>query len=936
MSYYNELSKDDDFNKALSLGYIEKNIINEITDELIFSFRPYQEEALAIFDFFINKDDGDQLKQEIFEETDGFKCPYYGFEMATGSGKTILIAAFIIYLKKVLGVKNFLILTPPRTTIYYKTIKEFDISSIKCLFTNQTKYKYNLITGENYKDKTVEFDENADFNIYIFNISKFFESKANVKSVDKQWEESIWRDNDNNVISIRQFLKNQEDLVIITDEAHHFQKYTREGKETKRGMSSGDIIINLQPIFVIEFTATMIEIDDIRRTQKAIYKYPLDRYIQELFGKKIHAWGIPREFESKKSKKDKKKNNRSAQTVFNLSKPQNQEEPGESLLLLDTEPQAEGGEVTKFDQKLILYSFFIHILKRYALGYNITKNLRFKPILLIRARSKNHIENVHEFILSLSENRNFVLNFWNDFLENDKTVIVNHLKQKDFSKIFPQIKDISGNSFYIHYENRKNREIKDLFENIENNQIEVLVQHEIATEGWNIDNIYTILILSNSPSDIRTYIKQLIGRGLRLLKEKREFDDEPIEELKVQTELLHVVCDQGHQFESFVKNIRQIGTDLGLISKYFDVESEKIKKKNKIIIPDILTKYNDIFLPELEYLSHTTFNTETELLNKLEKKHLKLELFKQNIIGPYNREAGNRCIKYIKQRQVGIVDIITGDILADANTKIKKEIKNLDFSDEDIENIVDELIGTIPILPSSENTWNKLFSNLKSFFSYKFRYYSLNQGRDLKRIKEKFIKDLIEHIKGIMAGYLDAKLEIKKKILLKEVFPQHDIYLKFDSNGDIKSYKKDEKDEIISHKKDLSSYEIIGFVKSYFHYNQFDSLQEYLLGLILDKLDDVEFWIKNRRKSQFTIPYGIGQTLNPDFLVKLKNSNKIYVIEVKGRVYEVKEKTQALKDLNALPNNPTYSLLLFHDRINENFVNTIIDFDEIINLGKLK
>jgi len=226
-SFYERLKMDETYKKMLQ--QIDQKFIAEIDGYMAHDFRYYQKQSLTAFDFF-QKAHREQyvFKDELYERefADG-TIPFYGFEMATGSGKTLLIGALILYLYKYHNYKNFLIITPG-TTIYDKTISNFDMMSTKCVFSNYIDIKYNIVTGDDFTDKSSNYDEDAEINIFIFNIQKFFDRTTGTLRIDKEWEESFWKDKLGNTISFRKYLKNEK-LLIITDEAHRYQKF-REGE----------------------------------------------------------------------------------------------------------------------------------------------------------------------------------------------------------------------------------------------------------------------------------------------------------------------------------------------------------------------------------------------------------------------------------------------------------------------------------------------------------------------------------------------------------------------------------------------------------------------------------------------------------------------------------------------------------------------------------
>ena len=77
----------------------------------------------------------------------------------------------------------------------------------------------------------------------------------------------------------------------------------------------------------------------------------------------------------------------------------------------------------------------------------------------------------------------------------------------------------------------------------------------------------------------KNYIKQLIGRGVRLFREKR-IHDGLSGFLRNQQEILHVICEKGGNFDGFVKEIRK---ELGLSRSSFQPELFVEQKTNKTI-----------------------------------------------------------------------------------------------------------------------------------------------------------------------------------------------------------------------------------------------------------------------------------------------------------------------------------------------------------------
>ncbi len=99
--------------EAHGQDYFIPRVSNEIIQNLNpkFELREYQKEALGRFDFYFNGYQKRQFPAQIL------------FNMATGSGKTLIMAANILYLYK-LGYRNFIFFVNS-TNIIEKTKDNF-------------------------------------------------------------------------------------------------------------------------------------------------------------------------------------------------------------------------------------------------------------------------------------------------------------------------------------------------------------------------------------------------------------------------------------------------------------------------------------------------------------------------------------------------------------------------------------------------------------------------------------------------------------------------------------------------------------------------------------------------------------------------------------------------------------------------------------------
>ncbi len=171
--------------------------------------------------------------------------PSFAFSIATGIGKTRLMAACIAYLYLRKGIKHFFILAP-NLTLYEKLKRDFgDISYEKYVFKGIAEFANHppvIVDGDNYEQlKQFYTSTYGGIEINIFNISKFnTDSKESKKGVPKMKRLSEYLGQ-----SYFDYLAGLDDLVILMDEAHRYH-----------ADASKKAIDELKPILGLEMTAT--------------------------------------------------------------------------------------------------------------------------------------------------------------------------------------------------------------------------------------------------------------------------------------------------------------------------------------------------------------------------------------------------------------------------------------------------------------------------------------------------------------------------------------------------------------------------------------------------------------------------------------------------------------------------------------------------------
>lgn len=249
-----EIRREDGYISEMP-EYISKNL------NPAFELRPYQVQA---FENFITH----------FENKKSPRPCQVLFHMATGSGKTLIMAGLMLYLYNQ-GYRNFLFFVN-LTNIIDKTKENFLNSiSTKYLFADEI-----TIDGEKIKIKAVENFQSVDEDA----INICFETTQGLHT-----KMFMPREND---MSFEDF--NDKKIVLISDEAHHLNVDTRSNTERTNSRSWEQTVKaifnkNAENI-LLEFTATCeLENAAIKAAyeDKIIFNYPLQNFYEDKYSKDI-------------------------------------------------------------------------------------------------------------------------------------------------------------------------------------------------------------------------------------------------------------------------------------------------------------------------------------------------------------------------------------------------------------------------------------------------------------------------------------------------------------------------------------------------------------------------------------------------------------------------------------------------------------------------
>ena len=236
--------------------------------------RPYQEECFRYFLTYMNPEnefDGKQVR------------PHLLFHMATGSGKTLIMAGAMLFLYEQ-GYRNFLFFVDS-TNIVEKTKDNFlNPASPKYLFAQQI-----TINGRRVEVRKVDNFQGAStdcINLCLCTIQGLHSDLNSEKE---------------NAVTYDDF--SEQPVVLISDEAHHMNAATKRGRaatdddeHTQDWESTVMRIFNKDngslPNVLLDFTATADLTDPAiaqKYEDKVIFDYPLKKFREDLYSKDVEV-----------------------------------------------------------------------------------------------------------------------------------------------------------------------------------------------------------------------------------------------------------------------------------------------------------------------------------------------------------------------------------------------------------------------------------------------------------------------------------------------------------------------------------------------------------------------------------------------------------------------------------------------------------------------
>lgn len=491
-----------DFYKNL----VPNNLVSNLKQS--FEIRPYQQDAFGRFVFYWEK---------FANRPKGVPSQLL-YHMATGSGKTLIMAGLILYLYEK-GYRNFLFFVNS-TNIIEKT---------KDNFLNTLSSKYLFAENISFSDKQVAIREVDNFqnstpdDINIsFNTVQGLHSKLNTPR--------------ENALTYDDFESNK--IVLISDEAHHINAETKKGKDLSvediENITSWEAtitrIFNANPENVmLEFTATAdLNNPDIasKYENKLLFDYPLRQFRADGYSKDV-------------------------QTL-----------------------QADLSSFQRALQALLLSQYRRKLFEKHGLF--------IKPVILFKSRtikdSSAFQEEFTQQLKTLSVDTLDYLNLSNTNTVVKK--VFDYCAENNISleNLIDELKVDFGENKQISVNSKEESEAKQIAINSledEDNEYRAIFAVDKLNEGWDVLNLFDIVRLYDTrdakkgvPGKTTMQEAQLIGRGARYCPFQlepsqplymRKFDEDEKNEMRICEELYYHASYNPRYIQELNTALVQIG-----------------------------------------------------------------------------------------------------------------------------------------------------------------------------------------------------------------------------------------------------------------------------------------------------------------------------------------------------------------------------------------
>ncbi|MGN8906596.1 DEAD/DEAH box helicase [Bacillota bacterium HCP28S3_F12] len=540
--------------------------------------------------------------------------------------------------------------------------------------------------------------------------------------------------------------------------------------------------------------------------------------------------------------------------------------------------------------------------------------------------------------LTLHEHRKTVLREYcaNNELDYVKPIVLIACKDTDHAKKIRALIDsddfmngkYKGKVIEIHSKQtgEESEENIRLLLSIENakNPIEIVLHVYKLKEGWDVNNLFTIIPLNAAKSDILAM--QTIGRGLRLpFGEQTGNEDldtldivahdhyrELVDEIRNSDVFRYRDLDKSGIEETESVDVSSTGDD-GQLSLFDDaITSVGVKSFEQVRNPhtqlEIYQAYVKNFMASQQKHSKSDDPNQLSLFDiKPEAMHIGANFSStetsaaevapvtgktQTGKSPMTREEFTKTVIEYSAKAISVPKILvqTTSEVKFNRFEVKRTIQDFEIATAKIERfdaINQHLLTVVDAqaleVEDARNTLACMLLDSISELSYDDadfiidvveQYLSQIPGdeEEKKKIVRRYAGLIVNDIKKQIYTHMDRKTQ-DIHIVQKDLI----VFRKFVKN--VKKNGQVRYDKPFADRSNIKKYLFTGYKKSYYPANAFDSDTERQFSVILEEDPDVIRWIKPPL-NQLGLFWKAGQQYNPDFLVE--TTTEKYMVEVKA------------------------------------------------------
>ena len=498
------------------------------------------------------------------------------------------------------------------------------------------------------------------------------------------------------------------------------------------------------------------------------------------------------------------------------------------------------------------------------------------------------------------------------------TWVENFVKSDEFAEGLYKNKTIVVHSKQSGAESEENTRLLLDVEKYDN-PVEIVIHVNMLKEGWDVNNLYTIVPLRTAASKVLR--EQMIGRGLRLPYGDRTGNEIVDGVYLTAHDKFQDILDEAKKGDSIFKagniiKLEEIEENISTTQTTSELDKDKVKEeayaigiekgeKSDELIDETISHVKDEVIKEISHSNNVNISNEQKkkvakkVKNKLKDNKELSDAYKKNenviddlidkTVEQTYEETKNRFISIPRLKiidagvtEYGFIDFdldlqvfnhapVKNDLIIQ-NLQDFSDVKHIDVNSIDFDsfNPKKEILDLLRSKPEIdyEKSSSLLFKLISQVVSHYEEKYEAAQMKNIVLINKK-----------------DIANKIYDQMMADDHFYSENSFIKYSVMG-VRDYNlpqtytwKTQLNLYENYNENIKSILFDGIMKGVFSSAKFDSKPELILARILEKDSKVTKWLRPAQ-NEFNINYNRGKHYVPDFVVETEDY--FYIVEVKG------------------------------------------------------